>query len=444
MVIAEMSLAAKPRRWWFQFPAALRELGLVRLVGSFGAGGVVYLTPLVFHQASFRATEVGSGLAAAALAGTIGRLASGLILDRGVPCSRPVVAAAITAMAADGLLWAASTLDVFLMGQILLGLAMGLYWPAIELAVPLCSGAAGSSRAFALVRSADALGIATGTLTGSLLARGEQLRGIYAVDLVCLVVMVVLLLVQPLPGASRPARHRAGARDWSWLPALVPLLVISIVATAMLTLMQSALPLDLVRGSLNRAAVPEEIGALLLGLQLSLLVVLQWPVGRWLAQRSIARGLSISLFSFLAGSVSLALSPLWTAGLTLVLVAQLPIALGQASFLPVATEAVVELTPPQHQGLAMALFSQCFAISALTAPLLAGWLLDYQGHGMVVWSLVAVACAGSLMLVGRLDRRQRATVLAAPTEPEDGEQRERVLYRLNRGRLDPHQPHDRD
>lgn len=439
-----MSLAAKTRRWWFQFPAALRELALVRLVGSFGAGGVVYLTPLVFHQASFRATEVGSGLAAAALAGTIGRLASGLILDRGVPCSRPVVAAAIMAMVADGLLWAASTLDVLLAGQVLLGLAMGLYWPAIELAVPLCSGVAGSSRAFALVRSADALGIAAGTMTGSLLARGEQLRGIYAVDLVCLVVMVVLLLVRPLPGASRPARHRVGARDWSWLPELVPLLVISIVVTAMLTLMQSALPLDLVRGGLNRAAVPEEIGALLLGLQLSLLVVLQWPVGRWLAQRSVARGLSISLFSFMAGSVSLALSPLWTAGLTLVLVAQLPIALGQASFLPVATEAVVKLTPPRHQGLAMALFSQCFAISALTAPLLAGWLLDHQGHGMAVWSLMAVACAGSLMLVGRLDRRQRSMVLAALTEPEDGEQRERVLYRLNRTGLDPHQPRDRD
>ncbi|QEY33261.1 MFS transporter [Synechococcus sp. RSCCF101] len=405
-------------------------MALVRLVGSFGAGGVVYLTPLVFHQAAFQATEVGGGLAAAALAGTLGRFASGVVLDRGVPCSRPVIAAAGLAMAADALLWGAHSLGPFLLGQLLLGLAMGLYWPAIELAVPLCSGPSGSSRAFALVRSADALGIAAGTLTGALLARGEQLRGIYGVDLLCLTLMVVLLVRRPLPAGGSPGRQRSQRREWSWLPDLIPLLLISVVATAMPTLMQSALPLDLVRGGLQRPALPQQIGALLIGVQLSLLVVLQWPVGRWLARRSVARGLAISQLSFCVGSALLALSPLWRSGAALVLAAQLPIALGQASFLPVATEAVVQLTPPRHQGLAMALFSQCFALSALTAPLLAGWLLDSQGHGVAVWSLMALACTGCLPLVGLLDRRQRTLLIAALTEKEGEESRERVLYRL--------------
>ena len=36
-----------------------------------------------------------------------------------------------------------------------------------------------------------------------------------------------------------------------WLPALVPMLAISVVATSMPALMQSALPLDLVRVGLN-------------------------------------------------------------------------------------------------------------------------------------------------------------------------------------------------
>jgi MFS family permease len=47
-------------------------------------------------------------------------------------------------------------------------------------------------------------------------------------------------------------------------------------------------------------------------------------------------------------------------------------AFAQAAFLPTATEAVIEETPPEHRGLAMALFSQCFTVSAIVAPLLGG------------------------------------------------------------------------
>jgi len=66
---------------------------------------------------------------------------------------------------------------------------------------------------------------------------------------------------------------------------------------------------------------------------------------------------------------------------------------------------VVELSPEGHGGLAMALFSQCFALSAFGAPLIAGLLLDGQGHGLVLWLLVALVCALSLMLIGPIRRR---------------------------------------
>ena len=67
--------ASPPQSGWLaQFPAALRQVALVRLVASFGAGGVLYLTPIVFHQAAFSAQAVTQGLALAALAGA-GRLA---------------------------------------------------------------------------------------------------------------------------------------------------------------------------------------------------------------------------------------------------------------------------------------------------------------------------------------------------------------------------------
>ena len=394
------------RLWWNQFPAPLRELASVRLVASFGAGGVLYLTPMVFHQADFSASQVGGGLALAALAGTLGRFASGWLLDLGLSCGLPVLLAALCGFLGDGLLLAAQTLPGYIAGQLLLGLAGGFYWPAVELAVPLCAPPLPSARGYALVRSADAAGVAGGTLAGALLAQCGLLRGVYGVDMAAIVVLVALLLWRPLPRA--PHSGRSGVPQvptGQWLPALLPMLLLSVVATSIPALMQSALPLDLVRGGLERDAQPEAISALLIGVQLGLLLLIQWPVGQRLARRSVAVGLGMSLICFIAGTTLLALSALSDDGIALVVLALVCLAFGEAAFLPTATEAVVELSPPGHGGLAMALFSQCFALSAFAAPLLAGLLLDGQGHGLVLWLLVALVCAVSLLLLGPIRRR---------------------------------------
>ena len=400
--------------WWHQFHASLRRVVLVRLVASIGAGGVLYLTPLVFHHENFSATSVGAGLAVAALVGTVARLLSGALLDRGRPSSWPVLLAVAAAMGGDLQLLLAHSLGAYLVGQLLLGLAMGLYWPAIELAVALTAGPNGSPRGYALARTADALGVASGALLGALLAALAQIRGVYLIDLCCLTAMAAVLLRRPFPPAQ-PSRPEAAVAPPAgrWLGPLLPILLVSLVATAVPALMQSALPLDLVRGGLQRPPLPEGIGALLVGGQLVLLLLLQWPVGRWLADRPVQVGLRLSLLAFVLGAMLLALSCLnRNASLPLVLLAQLPLALGLAAFLPTATEAVVELSPPARQGLAMALFSQCFALSSLVAPLMAGWLLDAQGHGLGVWMGLALACLATLPLVQAMERQQRRRLLA--------------------------------
>jgi predicted MFS family arabinose efflux permease len=295
-------------------------------------------------------------------------------------------------------------------GQLLIGIAAGLYWPAVELAVPLgCRmGPAPipTARGYALVRSADAAGIAAGALLGALLAAAGHLRGIYLIDIICLLLVVLLLLKQPLQRASPASFDPADHTPWrQWLPPLMPLLAISLLATSLPALMQSALPLDLVRGGLERAAMPESLGALLVGLQLGVLVLIQWPVGQALAKRPIAQGLGLSLACFAMGTVLLAFSALSSQGLWLVLLAQLPLALGAAAFLPIATAAVIELSPREHQGLAMALFSQCFALSALGAPLLAGLALDAQRHAGGFWIGMTLLCLAGLNLVKRLRPR---------------------------------------
>jgi MFS family permease len=342
--------------------------------------------------------------------GTLGRFASGALLDRGLRCSMPVLLAALLALVADGLLFGAHEFGTYLVGQVLFGAAVGLYWPAMELAVSLSCEPLPSARGYALARTADALGIAVGALIGAGLAAAGHLRGIYLVDISCLALVVALLLRRPL-AARAPLAPEGRRSDWHlWLPPLLPMLTLTVVATAIPALMQSALPLDLVRGGLQRPALPEGTGALLIGGQLGLLLLIQWPVGQFLAKRPLRLGLTISLLSFSLGCALLAFSALSSGGAGLVALALLPVALGEAAFLPIATEAVVDLTPIDHQGLAMALFSQCFAVSSFAAPLLAGWFLDHHHHGLWLWLGMALACLLGLPLVaqiGRYDQQRR-------------------------------------
>jgi len=411
--------------WLSQFPPPLRVVALLRLLSALGAGAVLYLTPMVFHREAFTASAVGEGLALAALVGAGGRVLSGLLLDRGLSCSWPIALGVVASLLGDSVLLNATTPGPFRLGQALLGLAMGLYWPAIELAVPLTCAPVPSARAYALARTADALGVAAGSLAGALLAARGWLRSIYALDMGGLLLMALLLWRSPLPGQARPLaapedgsprRARAGVRS-AWLMPLMPLLGLVVLATAVPALMQSALPLDLVRGGLRRPPLRESLGALTIGLQLALLMLLQWPVGRALARRPVARGLAFSLVAFATGTLLLAASALVPWGGWLLVAAQCPLAIGAAAFLPTATEAVVEITPVEHRGLALAFFSQCFALSGLTAPLLGGWLLDRQGHGAGLW----LATSGALLLGLPLAARLRpARQLSGAADASDG------------------------
>lgn len=415
--------------WWNQFPASLQELASIRLLASLGAGGVIYMTPMVFHQASFSASQVGQGLAAAALIGTAARLMSGVMLDRGLSCSWPVRFAAILAFLADLVLFRAQAFHGYLAGQLLIGVAAGLYFPAIELAVPLSCSGFNSSRGYALARSADALGVSIGALIGAVVTALGLIRAVYLVEAAAVILMLAVLSLRPLPDgraallhptADDPADQHQVSDGWHWLPPLLPVLAVSIVATGIIALRQSALPLDLVRGGLARAPLSEAWSGTLIALQLSLLVLLQWPVGNWVARRSLRFGLGIGLGGFALGCVLLAASALWSGGIALIVLAMVPIAFGEAAFLPTAAEAMVEETPLQHRGLAMALFSQCFAISATGAPLMAGFLLDRQGHALLLWILMASVCLLMVPLLKAVRPRYTPGLSAIPLEkPND-------------------------
>ena len=174
-----LNTTPSPTYWWNQFPPELRLISKIRLIASLGAGGVIYLTPLIFNQIELSATQIGTGVASAAFIGTFSRLLTGKLLDKGTNSSSIIKWSAYLAIAADFCFFHAQNFNSFLLGQVLLGIAAGLYWPAIELAVPYCCGNYPSSIGFALVRSADALGTSLGALLGSLMALLGVIRMTY-------------------------------------------------------------------------------------------------------------------------------------------------------------------------------------------------------------------------------------------------------------------------
>ena len=362
---------------------------------------MLYLSPLVFNELSFSATQIGSGIAFAALIGTLARLITGISLDKGINFSIPIKIAGILAISADCILFKAIDYSQFLQGQFLLGASAGIYWPAAELAVPIVCEKFSTSKSFALVRSADALGISIGAITGTISSFLSNIRLIYLIDIICMCLLIALISNRSLRdkritkieinnSEMKIKSNQGSTINNNLIKSIFPVLAFSLFASGMLSLLQSGLPLDLVKGSIYRPSLSQTITGSIISIQLGLLVIFQWPIGNWLSNKSIRFGIKLSLISLGMGSLTLLLSAFLKEGLIMVFLSLILISIGLAAFLPTATEAIIKESPLNKRGLAMALYSQCFGISSLFAPTLAGWIIDIYGNAIFLWLIMFI------------------------------------------------------
>ncbi|KGG15483.1 MULTISPECIES: MFS transporter [unclassified Prochlorococcus] len=401
------------KQWWNQFPSKLRRITTCRLLASIGAGGVLYLTPLVFNNLSFSATQIGLGFCAAAAAGTFTRLTTGIFLDRGTGFSIPLRIAALLAITADLILFTAYTKQAYIFGELFLGGAAGIYWPSVEIAIPISCKEGQSGKGFALARTADALGVSIGVLLGSVSASIGYLRSIYLIEICCMFILLALLedkdSKQILPVSRvNPNINSSNMiiKNYSEIINLIktlsPMLVLSILSTGILSLMQIGLQLDLVKGGINRPGIESNLIGWVIAYKLILLLLLQWPIGKWLSKKNIKYGLRLSTINFMVGCLLLSLSSFYYNGLILMIVGLVPISIGIAMFLPTATESIVQISPKSFRGLSMAIYSQCFGISFLVFPLIAGRIIDETGDGMILWLATSICCLLVYPLINKI------------------------------------------
>ena len=388
--------------YWEKFPLSLRLIIKVRFWTAIGAGGVLYISPIIFNSLGFSAEQIASGITIAAFTGITSRLGTGYLLDNKYSYIKTVQIACLIAIISDFILFNSKNYLTYLSGHIFLGTAAGIYWPSIELAVPLnCNNKIQSSEGYALARSADAIGVTLGVLIGTIGTYFEFGRIIYFIDIICMVYIFNILIRKPkvfksneqLKIAVNKKNTRKKFKKFTgskWILTLIPLLLLTLFVTGVMNILQSILPLDLANGGIIRPPLTEQRVAILVTFKLILLAIFQWPIGYLIRKQNSFLKFRLCLISLLIGFIFLSISNFFINGYVLILISFIPITIALCIFLPSASDAIIKSSPSQYRGSAIALYSQCFGISALTIPWMAGKLLDNFDTAFQLWLIFSL------------------------------------------------------
>ncbi len=385
--------------WWIEFPFHLRLITKIRFFASFGAGGVIYLTSLIFNDIGLSATEIGLGFSISAIIGTITRLFTGNYLNKTGKIQYPLIASSIISIAAGFFLIFSKDTYLYILGQSFVGAAAGIYWPAAEFGVPYFCNPIDTRKAYSLVRTAEALGIFMGVFLGGFLTNFIYSKAIFVNDIFCMFFIIFLILQNhhsiqnSLVNFQRNSKDLITLNQNRWNKNSILIILSIILLTTSIALIQVTLPLDLVKGGVYRKVLSEQFISYIISFQLILLLFLQWPVGSWISKRGRLFGLKFSLLSFSIASLFLFISSyLQFSAFYLIFFSLILITLGTSSFLPTSTDVVFRIAPPNKKGYALALLSQCFAMGYFFGPFISGRALDFYGNASIIWLSISCFC----------------------------------------------------
>ncbi|HEY9738343.1 MAG TPA: MFS transporter [Trichocoleus sp.] len=405
-------------RWLPRLDYRIWILAGGRLLSQIGIGFTLFYAPIFFvDQVGLTATQVGLGLGSGSISGIAGRFLGGSMADAPRWGRRPTLLwSAVVSALADGALVMANDFALFVLGNLLMGFGIGLYWPATEAVVADIAPPDQRNEAFALVRLADSLGLGLGVVLGGLLiAATGAYRALFVVDGITYLLFFAIIYYT-IAETLRPQANRSSFwQGWKRALADVNLLVfalVNVLFTTYLAQVQSALPVYFHRfvgmGELGQG-LSEATLSVLFTWHVGLAAVLQLPVARRLSSFSQARGLMISACLWAVGFCLVGLAGVagsfpvgWAAAALGVM------ALAMVAYTPIASALVVMLAPEALRGVYLSVNSMCWAVGYFIGPPLGGWALD-QGaaiaHGF--WLVMALTVAPAIVVLMWLGRRLR-------------------------------------
>jgi MFS family permease len=381
-----------------------------RLLSQVGIGFTLFYASIFFTaQVGLSATQVGLGIGLGSVAGIGGRFLGGSLADSPRWGRRPtLLGSALVSALADAVLVLANDFSIFLVGNVLMGFGVGLYWPAAEAVTADITTPAQRNEAYALVRLADNLGLGLGVITGGLLiSLTGAYRALFAIDGVTFLLFFVIIYIAI--AETRPADNPARSLLQGWGHALrdTTLMVyagVNVLLTGYLAQIQSTLPLYLNR--FVGDGIDEGTLSLLFTGHVVLAAIAQLPVARWLKHYRPAQGLMVSVLLWglgfgLVWQAGTGPPPLLWAGLALGVMA-----MAMVAYTPIGSALVAAIAPEALRGVYLSVNSMCWAVGYLIGPPVGGWALD-QGdaaaHGF--WLAMVATVVPALAVLAWLDRR---------------------------------------
>jgi MFS family permease len=391
--------------WMPQLSHQVWILALGRLLSQLGTGFTLFYASIFFvNQVGLSATAVGIGLGSGSISGVIGRFLGGSFADSKFwGRRRTLLLALVISAVASVILALTNDFPIFIAGNLLMGLGVGLYWPATEAAVADLTTIEQRNEAFAITRLADSLGIGLGVVCGgALIAATGNYRALFIIDAISFLVFLgIVYWAIPETLQFNQANSKRALRGWVVAFGdcyLMIYVLVNILFTTYLSQVNSTMPLyftNFVSGGFS----PQLISALFTW-HVMLAALLQLPVARRLNHFSRPRALMFSMLLWAAGFVLI-----WVTGiahdhqLVWAILALGVLAIATVSYTPSASALVVELAPESLRGIYLSINSQCWAIGYFIGPPLGGWVLDQSATIVHSYWLVAAASTGIGILI---------------------------------------------
>ncbi|GHI72755.1 MFS transporter [Streptomyces nojiriensis] len=404
---ARGSVSGLPRAFWWLWTSTL-----VNRLGAFVATFMaLYLTLDRGYSASF----AGLVVALHGLGGVVSSLVAGVMTDR--LGRRPTLLAAQTSTAFSvALLGFMEHPAAIAAVALLVGMTSNASRPAVAAMMADIVRPEDRVRAFALNYWAINLGFAVSATAAGLIAEYSYLAGFLGEAALTLLCAVLVFVKLPESRPDRPARPEGASaaaageeepaiglgtvlRDGRFMGVVGLSFLISLIFT------QGSVGLPVAMGSAGFS--PRDYG-LVIAVNGLLIVLLQIPVTAFIERRDPQKLLVVS--ALLAGygfALTAFAGPVWAYALTVCVWT-----LAEIVNSPTQMSLVVRLSPVHGRGRYQGVYNLSWAVAALVAPLMAGFLIDRYGADWL-WGatgvLGTVAAAGYWLLMRGLSEGDAGT-----------------------------------
>ena len=386
-----------------------------RLLSQVGTGFTLFYLPIFFvNEVGLTATAVGVALGSASLSGMIGRFLGGSMIDSRFWGRRRTLLLSMLVSCVGSFAFAiANDIVALVLGNLLMGFGVGLYWPATEAAVADLSPPDQRGEAFAITRLADSVGLGLGVVIGGVvISLSHAYRALFVADGLSFLVFfgILYVAIQETSKADQQGRHGFGGwgialRD----RRLLTYIAANILITTFLAQINSTLPLYFKNFVREGQGFSELTISALFAWHLGLAILLQLPVTRFLRPYSFPHALMGSLVFWGAGFILV-----WACGVAIsgvliwAVLALGMLAIAMISYTPIASALVVALAPESLRGVYLSLNSQCWAVGYLIGPALGGIAMDQppnSAHGY--WLVLVTSLPMGFLILQSLERQLR-------------------------------------